>query len=60
MRRREFILLLWGAATWPFSAWAQQPHRVRRVGVLHFMPEQASLGFAAFRKKLGELGYVMS
>jgi putative tryptophan/tyrosine transport system substrate-binding protein len=32
---------------------------VRRVGVLHFIPEQASLGFAAFRKELGELGYVV-
>jgi putative tryptophan/tyrosine transport system substrate-binding protein len=59
MTRREFILLLSGVATWPLSAWAQQPHRVRRVGVLHFIPEQASLGFAAFRKKLGELGYVV-
>jgi putative tryptophan/tyrosine transport system substrate-binding protein len=59
MRRREFILLLGGVATSPLSAGAQQPHRVRRVGVLHFIPEQASLGFAAFRKKLGELGYVV-
>jgi putative tryptophan/tyrosine transport system substrate-binding protein len=59
MRRREFILLLWGVTTWPLSGWAQQPPRVRRVGVLHLVPEQASLGFAAFRKKLAELGYVV-
>jgi putative tryptophan/tyrosine transport system substrate-binding protein len=58
MRRRDFILLLWGLATWSLSARAQQSHRMRRVGVLHFMPEQTSLGFAAFRKKLSELGYV--
>jgi putative tryptophan/tyrosine transport system substrate-binding protein len=58
MRRREFILLFWGVGTWPLSARAQQPHRVRRVGVLHVIPDQASLGFTAFRKKLGELGYV--
>jgi putative tryptophan/tyrosine transport system substrate-binding protein len=34
MRRREFILLLWGMATSSLSARAQQPQRVRRIGVL--------------------------
>jgi len=59
MRRREFILALGGVATSPLSAAAQQSHRVWRIGVLHFIPEQASPGFTAFRKRLGELGYVV-
>jgi len=58
VRRREFIASLGGALAWPLRARAQQPDQVRRIGVLHGVPKEASLGFAAFRQRLGELGYV--
>ena len=62
MRRREFITLLGGAAAWPLAARAQQPERVRRIGVLMNVaaddPEgQARL--AAFLQGLQQLGWTV-
>src|SRR5262245_16399720 len=59
MRRREFITLLGGAATWPLAARAQQPDRVRRVDVLIGVAGDAETKswVAAFRKRLDELGW---
>jgi hypothetical protein len=34
MDRREYITLLGGVTTWPLAASAQQPERMRRIGVL--------------------------
>jgi putative tryptophan/tyrosine transport system substrate-binding protein len=61
MRRRDFITLLGGAAvSWPPTARAQQPERVRRVGAL--MPftaddTEAKAIVAALRQGLEELGW---
>jgi putative ABC transport system substrate-binding protein len=57
MRRRDFISLLGGAATWPLAARAQQP-KVPMVGFLHpgSAEPNASL-LAAFRKGLAEAAY---
>ena len=62
MRRREFIRLFGGAAVaWPIAARAQQPERMRRIGVLMGFPEndlEAKALVAAFREGLQKLGWV--
>ncbi len=60
MKRREFITLLGGTATWPLAARAQQSGGMRRIGVLMGAVEtdpvrQSEL--AAFRGALAKLGW---
>jgi ABC-type uncharacterized transport system substrate-binding protein len=62
MRRREFMSLIGGAAaTWPLAARAQQPERVRRIGVLMHLNADDQEGedrFSAFRQELQQLGWI--
>jgi len=60
MRRREFIVGLVGAAGWPLAARAQQPDRMRRIGVLMGFDEndpESKAEFSVFVKGLAELGW---
>jgi putative ABC transport system substrate-binding protein len=61
VKRRELIVLLGGGAAWPFAGHAQQPERMRRVGVLIGWPEDdpfAQRIVSAFAQALGRFGWV--
>ena len=62
MRRREFITLIGGAAaTWPLPALAQQPVRMRLIGVLMSLAQNDPGGqteVEAFYQGLTALGWV--
>jgi putative tryptophan/tyrosine transport system substrate-binding protein len=60
MRRRAFISLLGGAAAWPLQARAQQPERMRRIGVLLAFAEddpEIKARLSVFRQGLEKRGW---
>jgi putative tryptophan/tyrosine transport system substrate-binding protein len=62
MRRREFIAIFGGAGiAWPLTARAQQPDRMRRIGVLMSTAEsdpEEEASVAAFVRTLEKAGWV--
>jgi putative ABC transport system substrate-binding protein len=62
MQRREFIGLVGGAAAWPVVARAQQPGRMRRVGVLLASNErdpEMQARLSGFKEALRALGWTV-
>ena len=63
MKRREFITLLGGAAAaWPIAARAQQPERMRRIGVLMTLAAddpEAATRIGAFLQGMQEFGWTI-
>jgi putative tryptophan/tyrosine transport system substrate-binding protein len=61
MKRREFITLVGGAAlAWPVAARAQQPDRIRQIGVLLNLAAddpEGRVAIAAFQDGLQQLGW---
>ena len=61
IERRKFLATLGGAAAaWPVAARAQQPERVRRVGVIMPLTADDPVGqarIAALREGLEKLGW---
>ena len=62
MRRREFIAALGGAAAWPLAARAQQPERVRHIGILDILGSddpEAQERTKVFEQTLQQLGWTV-
>jgi putative tryptophan/tyrosine transport system substrate-binding protein len=62
MRRRDFIKVIGGTVAWPLTARAQQPQRVKRIGMLFALAEDDPLvqdtQLRPFREALRALGWM--
>jgi putative ABC transport system substrate-binding protein len=59
MKRRQFITLVGGAATWPLVARAQQIGKLPTIGFLGAgSPATADVWLSAFTSRLRELGWI--
>ena len=62
MRRREFVAFVGTAAAWAVNARAEQPERMRLIGVLQGLSANDLEGegrFSAFQQGLQELGWTV-
>src|SRR5262245_51655233 len=59
LKRREFIILLGGAAAWPIASRAEQASRLPTIGLLgSSTPSAWAPWTAAFQQRLRELGWI--
>src|SRR3954452_20729744 len=58
LKRREFIGIMAGAATWPLNVRAQESPRVRHIGVLLYSKDDRTTIITPFLSGLQALGHI--